>query len=51
MSSSEEITPRPVDATPPRTFRIQLGDGQVIKGRIVRDAATASRMQRWLPER
>ena len=49
VSRSEEITPLPGDATPRRTFRIQLTDGRVTKGRIVRDAATASRMQRWLP--
>ena len=48
-SGGEEITPLPGDATPRRTFKIQLTDGRVMKGRIVRDAATASRMQRWLP--
>jgi hypothetical protein len=49
VSRSEEITPLPGNTTPRRTFRIQLTDGRVMKGRIVRDAATASRMQRWLP--
>jgi hypothetical protein len=48
-SHSEEITPLPGGTTPRRTFRIELADGRVVKGRIVRDAATASRMQRWLP--
>jgi hypothetical protein len=49
VSRSEEITPLPGDTTPRRTFRIQLTDGRVTKGRIVRDAGAASRMQRWLP--
>jgi hypothetical protein len=49
VSRSEEITPLPGHTTPRRTFRIELTDGRVVKGRIVRDAETASRMQRWLP--
>jgi len=49
VSHSEEITPLPGSTTPRRTFRLQLTDGRVIKGRIVRDAGAASRMQRWLP--
>ena len=49
VSRSQEITPLPGNTTPRRTFRIQLTDARVIKGRIVRDAGAASRMQRWLP--
>ena len=31
------------------TYRIELTDGSVVKGRVLRDAEVTSRMRRWLP--